>query len=227
MKKLLLLAVLINVFIVSSCNHHKQEQEQARLDSLRKDSILKAMVITDSLSLIAWGDAKFGMSEEEVAATKAFKGALLGTYVSQDEIWSIRRVYGLDCLVEIHAEFEENELCRIFIESDRMSIRDFKYLVNDCSILTNEFAKKYGKPTYQKDEITSRELFNGSKDFAVFNIGSKSIKIFMYESDYKYGYKIIIRNSSFPRKKHEPTEEEITKMKEKEAKDKETLENSL
>ena len=226
MKKTVIFAVMLNVFVISSCNYGKHNQEQLHLDSLRQDSIKKASAITDSLSLIAWGDAKFGMSEEEVSATKAFKGGYFG-YVSRDEVWSLKRVYGLEVLEEIHAEFQEDELYKVFLKSSRVSIRDFKYLENDCAVLTNVFTEKYGKPTFKKDVVSPGELFNDSKEIAVFNIGSKKITIWMSEYEYKYGYRVLIYNSSFPRKKHEPTEEEIMEQKERESKNKETLENSF
>ena len=82
MKRLHLILLAIVAISLFSCSgsgqraKHEvaQADEQARLDSIRKDSIQKAQIINDSLSMIAWGDAKYGMSRKEVKQTIAFKG---------------------------------------------------------------------------------------------------------------------------------------------------------
>ena len=69
---------LLFVIFVSGCgNKQKRIEEQQRLDSIAKiekavlDSIEEKRA--DSLALIAWGDAKFGMTMEEALKTNAFK----------------------------------------------------------------------------------------------------------------------------------------------------------
>lgn len=225
--KYILYSLIFFLFITSfyGCGVSKKEQE--RLDSLRNDSIAKAKAIEDSLSLIAWGKAKFGMSEEEIDSTKMFGNEHFFGYASDDYVWSVRRAYNLDALNGINFGFEEDELQYVILESSRRSIREFSYLVNDCKIFISEFTRKYGAPTYVKEDISPIELFADSEDVAIFKIGSKTIRIYLFENSLEYGYKVHISNSAFPKKKHVPTEEELQEEKEKEAEKEQTLENSL
>lgn len=73
--------VLILILLIISCNH----KNKGLINPQDSDSIIRVekrnqeiqdslnQIRTDSLSLIAWGDAKFGMSIKEVLATESFK----------------------------------------------------------------------------------------------------------------------------------------------------------
>lgn len=71
------------IFCTFSCNNQVKKQiEQNRLDSIAwvekrsieiADSIKKVM--QKEQSLVAWGDAKFGMSQNETLKTRAFEGS--------------------------------------------------------------------------------------------------------------------------------------------------------
>ena len=55
----------------------------------------------------------------------------------------------------------------------------------------------------------------------------KEIWVGLIEKDSEYKYYITIENKAFPKKKHIPTEEELRKQKEQEAKNKELRDNSF
>ena len=81
MKKILLL--LTTILLTIGCNQKQKEQvvsqesnPQLTAAEIRNQEIQDSLkkVRNDSLALIAWGDAKFGMSMKEVLATETFKG---------------------------------------------------------------------------------------------------------------------------------------------------------
>ena len=80
MRKVML--ILPMMLITISCNHKQKEQTESpqtktlTATEIRNQKIQDSLkqVKTDSLALIAWGDAKFGMTMKEVLATKSFKG---------------------------------------------------------------------------------------------------------------------------------------------------------
>ena len=78
MRKVLL--ILATTLLTISCNHEQKEQTESpqtktlTATEIRNQEIQDSLkqVKTDSLALIAWGDAKFGMTMEEALKTNAF-----------------------------------------------------------------------------------------------------------------------------------------------------------
>lgn len=214
---------LILILFTISCNH----KNKGLIISQDSDSIIRVekrnkeiqdslnQIKTDSLSLIAWGDAKFGMSMKEVLATEAFKkGTKYSNSISMDfnQIWKLNEIFQLNSSVSrLKAYFQEDELTKIEIESYDSNANEIKELVADCNIFKKNFTDKYGSPSYECRSVSIRDFEAGTVfTYARFRIGSKSITIKLGEvrSGYEYFYIIYIENSKFPKKKHVPTEKE-------------------
>lgn len=239
MKKVFVLLLCLMTISFNSCNikerGQQKAQERARIDSLRNDSIIKANALNDSLAEIAWGDVKFGMTKQEVMASKAFGGDKTKVKETGSDYYDmpynkcsdIRNLYKLSSHPSITASFKENELYQIWIESYNKYASELEDLANDCGIYVVEFMKKYGEPDYLNKNVSIIDFKNHQFKIATFTIGSKEIWVGLKEKDSEYKYVVIISNSSYPKKKHVPTEQELKEQKEKEAKEKEVRENSF
>ena len=226
MKKVSLL--LLTMLLTIGCNQKTKEQEdvqeskpQLTIAEKRNQEIQDSLnqIRTDSLSLIAWGDAKFGMSMKEVLATESFKNGY--KYSSKDfnsismdfdKLWKLKEIFNLNLSVDrLKAYFQEDELTKIEIESNELTADKIKELVVDCDILIKNFTDKYGSPSYQCSRVNILNFEAGTVfTYARFRIGSKSITIKLGErsSGYKYYYIIYIENDKFPKKRHIQTEKE-------------------
>lgn len=220
MRKILLLITMILLTI--SCNHKPKEQieipETKTLTAAEKrnqeiQDSLKQLKI-DSLALIAWGDAKFGMTTKEAIATETFKGGdkysdrIVMEYNREREF---KKSFGLDDLSMIKAFFQMNELTSIIIGSNVLTANYIDNLTRDCDIFIRNFTKKYGEPSFKKEQVNITD-FNSGEEFiyAKYQIGDKSITIVLGEErlDILFYYKIYIENDQFPKKKHVQTEKE-------------------
>lgn len=227
---ILLAIVAISLFSCSGSGQRAkhevaQADEQARLDSIRKDSIQKAQIINDSLSMIAWGDAKYGMSRKEVKQTIAFKGGeAAGNAVDMtyENMRKVANTFGLDRLVSIAAVFSEDELVNIVMRSWKTDALNQDKLTDDCSIIAKNFIERYGKPSYVNENASWSDIKAwGEISLMEWEIegknGTKHIKIEMHRYEYEYLYEIHIWNDGFPKKKHVPTQEEIEQAKKEQA----------
>lgn len=216
--------ILLAFIFVSfySCNGSgSHANQEARLDSIRKDSILKAQIINDSLSMIAWGDAKYGMSRKEVKQTVAFKGGeAAGNAVDMtyENARKVANTFGLDRLYSIAAVFSEDELVNVQIHSWKTDALNQDKLTDDCTIFAKNFIERYGKPSYINENASWSDIKAwGEISLMRWEIegknGTKHIDIIMERYEYEYLYKISIWNDGFPKKKHVPTAEEIEKEK--------------
>lgn len=223
---------LLAVIFLSSCANKKQsERERFISDSLRnefiKDSIAND-IKNDSLALIAWGDARFGMTKDECLNTYSFgNGSNYDTSIEMDiEIkWDFAEAFGVDELYKIEALFrgkDNNELIMVQIKSYNVYANKFDNLVRTCNAFKEQFIDIYGNPYYEND-IDFMDMNNGEEEvFAYWTInslhnGTKYIWIFLGEVDdgSEYYYKLRISNSDFPKSEYEPTEDEIKLEKEK------------
>lgn len=212
MKKILFLAIIASLLM--GCNTNKQRQKkQEYQDSIAKvekreqeikDSLEQIRI--DSLALIAWGDAKFGMSQKEVLSTNAFKGSSVfskETISMKFENKSIANNKMTIC--KFYAEFEMNELYRIDIKTCPETANYIDDLEIDAIQISNQFENRYGKPVYSLNEEISLSDFNEGDEFVYkkWEIGNKSIYILFGEvySGSEYYYRIAIVNSTFPLKK--------------------------
>ena len=239
MRKVLLLLPMMLITI--SCNHKQKEQTESpqtktlTATEIRNQEIQDSLkqVKTDSLALIAWGDAKFGMTMKEVLATKSFKG---GDKYSNWIVMGYEREriftssIGVNNIASIETEFKENELTRINIESYKITANRIDDLVRDCNIFIRNFTKKYGNPSYQKDKVNISEFNSGEEfEYAKYQIGDKTITILLGEQsrEVKFYYKIYIENDKFPKKKHVQTEKEKKEEQRRMKEAKEIKENSF
>lgn len=229
MKIALFLAVVASLLM--GCNTNKQKQKKREYqDSITKvekrtqeikDSL--EQIRTDSLSLIAWGDAKFGMSQKEVLSTNAFNGSSVfskETISMKFENKSIANNKMTIC--NFYAEFEMDELYRIDIKTCPETANYIDDLEIDAMRISHQFEKRYGKPAYSFGKEISLSDFNEGDEFMYerWEIGDKSIYIQFGEvySGSEYYYRIAIVNSKFPTKKNT---EEAKKIQERELKQKE------
>ena len=221
MKKILLL--LTTILLTIGCNQKQKEQvvsqesnPQLTAAEIRNQEIQDSLkkVRNDSLALIAWGDAKFGMSMKEVLATETFKGGKkyddsIAMEFSREQ--NFKKAFGLETPSGVWAEFKDKELYRIYIKSKYLTASRIDDLVKDCDIFIKKFTEKYGAPSYKNSKIDISE-FNPEENFvyAKFQIGDKMIAIELGElrSDVRFYYHIYIDNSKFPKKKHVMTEKE-------------------
>ena len=159
MRKVLLLLPMMLITI--SCNHKQKEQTEGTQTKtltaieIRNQEIQDSLkqVKTDSLALIAWGDAKFGMTMKEVLATESFKrGDKYSNWIVMG--YERERIFtssiGVNNIASIETEFKENELTRINIESYDLTANYLDDLVRDCNIFITNFTEKYGNPSYKK-----------------------------------------------------------------------------
>lgn len=228
MKKILLFAFAVLLF--SGCNIKNQRQKnQERQDSIarvekRKQEVKDSLEQTriDSLALIAWGDAKFGMSLKEVLSTNAFKGSdVYDNSISMK--YENRKISNTKMGIgTFWAHFEMDELYRIDIQTYNQTANYIDDLETDAMRISNQFEKRYGKPAYSLGREISLSDFNEGDEFMYerWEIGDKSIYIQFGEvySGSEYYYRIAIVNSKFPTKKDT---EEAKKIQEQEQKQKE------
>lgn len=248
MKYLLYSIICMTFLLISSCGSKKKDlsieaDEELRQLAERKENAfneeknekLKALGGVDSLSLIAWGDTKFGMTKQEVMASTAFKGEKEKVVEKGDDSYlmdykksnDLRRLLNLEYNPKIWAHFRENELYWVTIETYGRNASYIEDLANDCGIFAKEFMKKYGEPDYLRTNVSILDFRNHQLNIASFSIGAKEIWIGLLEDDSEYKYYISIKNKSFPKKKHIPTEEELKKQKEQDKKNKELRDNSF
>ena len=222
MKGNLILIVLI-ILTAVSCNQKPQKQEEksqpipiteAEKRKIEIQDSLKQVEI-DSLALIAWGDAKFGMSMKQTYATEAFNNGMKHSdqiVMDFDRKRKFAAASGLESLYSIRSIFKENELIRIQIESYNLGANEIDKLLKDCNIFIDNFKEKYGEPSFIIDNVNVSD-FDSTEErkYAEFNIGAKKITILLQKrpTDYKYCYLIYIDNEQFPKKKRTPTEKEI------------------
>lgn len=162
MRKILLLITIILLTI--SCNHKPKEQiespETKTLTAAEKrnqeiQDSLKQLKI-DSLALIAWGDVNFGITMKEALATETFKGGYKYSYnivMEFNRKWEFQKSFGLNHLALIRADFQKNELTSITIESNVLTANYIDNLTRDCDIFIRNFTKKYGEPSFKKEQV--------------------------------------------------------------------------
>lgn len=188
----------------------------------------------DSLSTVAWGDLRFGMSQKDALKTVSLKnGDVDDNTISMDfnTRFALENAFGMRELGYFDVTFEENELSFITIKSYKVDASHIDDLVNDCKILADNFSKKMGEPIMSYDEEINVFTFNEGKMFiyAQYCIGGKCVLIRMGEiySCCEYYYEVYISNSDYPKKKHEPTPEEKARMKKEEEESQLIISNSF
>ena len=153
--------------------------ELAKSKEEKKSDKFKALGGVDSLSLIAWGDTKFGMTKQEVKASKAFEEAIDAGYddllMHPQKSNDLRKLFHLSQMPHIYAYFKENELHLIVLESIELDATHIEDYANDCGIFAKEFMNKYGEPDYLKTTASILDFSNHQLKIASFSIGTKEI----------------------------------------------------
>lgn len=259
MKKLLFIIMVIS-FSLCSCNGEAKRQAEEAKKKARNDSIIakKArereleeakLAFEDSVAIYVWGDAKFGMTKNEVLQTKAFSGASKydnSFSMDFDKERALQQSIGLHHWPNIWIDFggkTENEVVCVRINSS-YNWKDFNKLIYDMQQIIKEFTSKYGKPDDSYEQLPNlryrdldkyRNLDNRGLLVAQWSIGSvvgeNGIKhIGIYASPYvdnSYEYEVIIHNMGFPKCPKEKSKKEIQEEKEMERKTKDALDNSF
>ena len=209
----------------------RKVEERARFvaDSLNN-------VRLDSLSLIAWGQTKFGMSVKDILATETFAKSKKSVYhygtwltyydknyvqMKSEDVQSYNTSFNLKGhLSSVRAELKDGELHRVVLQSAYKDWEHLKYLISDCNFFISQFKKIYGEPEFILDgrNISSLDFTKGEEfTYSSFYIKNKVILIRLGEDSglRKPYYRIIIYNSDFPRKPHIDTPEEIAEKEKK------------
>ncbi len=223
MKYSVIIIIILMLFLANSCESKENRQHRLLSEIASSDSIINSKSEIDSkidsLSLIAWGDSKFGMTMREAITTKAFsKGQKYDNYISLG--YSSSHISGTKFgIYTFDAWFEMDELYYINIISCEKTANYLDQMKDDLSVIVRGFSEKYGEPIYIKRDFN---IFTFKTDdefiYAKWDVGSKKIKIQLGESRSEYYYRIIIRNSSFPSKPN------IEKKKSEEKAEKERIE---
>lgn len=195
------------LLICCSCNYQqKKQEEQKKLDSIAlveqrsieiADSIKAA--IQKEQSLIAWGDAKFGMTTKDLKNTKTFKGGYFCEYFVSPSLEN-EKIDGY-LFSNIKALLHNDTLYRVEIMTFSQNA---KYIDNEltraANILKKGFTTKYGAPEIHNPTPTILDIKPDNPTLMYsWNIGPKSINIYMEESDIDYEYRAtcVIYNSKF------------------------------
>lgn len=225
--------VFLICLLLLGCNIKSQRQKNqefqdsiARIEKRNKeirDSLEQVRI--DSLSLIAWGDAKFGMSQKEVLATNAFKGSTIYSNETVSMAFENRNIANTKMTIcDFYAEFEMDELYRVEIKTCPETANYIDDLETDIIRISRQFEKRYGKPAYSFNREIGLSNFNEGDEFVYkrWEIGTKSIYIQFGEvySGSEYYYRIIITNSNYPTKR-DIKKEERYKQAEKAEREKE------
>ena len=197
-KKILsVLCSLLFILLFSNCRN-----KQTSYDSAKK--YVDSMNVVRERS-IAWGDAKFGMSQKEVLNTKAFEGSkVYGNTISMK--YENRQIANVKTSIEsFEAQFKMGELYCIEIQSYPQTANYIDDLEKDIMEISSKFEERYGKPTYSMNKNIDIFDFNEGDEFLYkkWIIGSKTIYLQFGEvhSGSEYYYRVSIDNSDFPTKK--------------------------
>ena len=238
MRKIFIFCVCVSMLCGCSDKGSRERQRQAVAYSIAKAEQqrleMQERARADSLSIIAWGDLRFGMSKGEALQTVSLKkGTVNGNTISMDcdTRFALEQAFGLKEFRQFDVTFEENGLSFVTIKSSKVSASRIDDLVNDCKILADNFAKKMGEPVMSNDEKINVFSFNEGKmfDFACFSIGDKYVFIKLGEtcSGSEYFYEVNIGNSHNPMKKHEPTPEEKAQRQKEDEERQRIIDNSF
>lgn len=234
MKKILYYITLAAAVI--SCNFQTPKQralaeeiERQRIqDSIKQQNLLDSikMVKDDSLSLIVWGDLKFGMSKKEVRKSPLFNDANIydDSYaMDMHKEYSFQSAMGLSKSPSIWVRFKGSpmQLYEMEINCGIYDWNELESLKRDISRYVSEFTRIYGEPYYAPTKIEdlswSYLTYHEDVTIAWWKVGTSTTKNIIITAEYKSlycGYEISITNDAFPKK----TQAEIKAEEENRAK---------
>lgn len=203
----------------SSQNDHESDlkrraaqlrEDKEKAQKFEEDKRLQNRI--DSLAAIAWGDALFGMTREELKKTRAFgKGNYSGTVLEMDydRKKETIKTFRFKHLSFIRVSFFNDVLNGVYIDSEKVGPNEFDELCADLVNIKTNFNRIYDSP--KKTNKVSFNNFdqNGRQMVAEYeikgpNIGlTKNINIELRKNNYDYWYSITIYNSCIDRNKQE------------------------
>jgi len=228
MKKAPFILFLLIISLSSCGDKEKERRAQEVRDSLQqvldrnseiRDSLERVRI--DSLSIFAWGDAKFGMSQSEALKTNA----LSGSTKYKNELWiEFEKRYIEDVFMsDGKVYFKMDELYRVEFKTLNKKANYIDDLEANARRISYRFVEKYGRPSYSLDKNIGILDFDNGKEFLFqkWEIGDKEILIGfgeVYEGS-EYYLKIVVTNNKFPAKS-DPEEIKRNEERKKEAEEK-------
>ena len=172
---------IASVGIISNASKNEKENAERRIKLEFQEKQAESIKIkrNDSLSKIAWGDAKFGMSIKEAKKTNTFKGIreklVFTDYKTLTISYPQTKIDGIN---EIEASFFKDRLGYIHMYSRYYTAHYFDSELLDISDNLSKLIKeKYGDPNdkMQYPKITELRPGKGVKIFE-WQIGKKNIR---------------------------------------------------
>lgn len=209
--KNLILFIVVAVLLLVACSNNPRSTSQSDSNTLTAKSkttqnLDSINYVKDSLSIYAWDNLKFGVSKQEVMANPSFGGEKESVeqngrdsyFMPLEKQEAFASKYALSELSFIRANFKNNKLCWISIESYEVDSLGFSSLENDCDNIINQCSVKYGEPSQRKtDSIVPSNVDEKGVTLATFDIGHKTIVISLKKAENKYKYSVFIWNSDF------------------------------
>lgn len=198
--------MILASMLVSCANKEKSDLERRR-EQVRAEKEIKARQEkdrianhkSDSLAAIAWGDAVWGMTKDELLHTLAFRNGDIRDFavlMSQARLDKTKEVFGLKHLSRICAQFMVgSSLDAVFLNSEKVGVNQFDELTKECIFLKNNFYRLYGKPTKNNQMSFSGFNKDGKQMVAEYQTGHrlvKIIKITLNKDGYEYWYETSI-----------------------------------
>lgn len=196
MYKLTAVLTLLFVFLFS-CNY-QSPQEKAERERFIADSLSLEKIRTDSLSLIAFGDLKFGMTWEEVKNSRiGLEGKLTGEHYFNPFYIVQVPVNGDE--FQFEGYLANDSLYRIQLKTFPSPAGNLNGLLKEkTERLSEAFTEKYGKPVYERPFPRITDLRpDGFTTVARWKIGEKTIDISISAYRHEYIIYCIIENNIY------------------------------
>lgn len=171
-------SLLFFSLLLFSCNQ-KNTQSQPEERTINDHT-------TDNLCLIAIGDAKFGMTSEELKNTEVFKDV---KYFTSPILFNIDILsYGY----EGNAKLANDTLYKVILETQELKWDNLDYLNKIALNLKSAFVEKYGEPDFERSSLLQiNDLSSGkTSNIARWEIGEKQITVGIYSFTSKPYYKV-------------------------------------
>lgn len=187
----------------------------------------------DSLALIAWGDAQFGMTKKQAKNTHALKraeddGKEYLVMLHNDATKALRKSLGLwdDLTIWVTFKAKKKGICEVSINSGSYEPERYTRMLSDCKTVCKKLEETYGSPTYKGEAFDIKDLIVAKKKFPYLtwvidspNNGTKTIAVsYEHYVNNIYRFHITIENTIFP---YEKTPAELNSEKEQRKKDEE------
>ena len=209
---------------------YKEEMKNHVPSQIRLAALKRERERLDSLSIIAWGDAKFGMTQKEVRSTAQFRNMQKDKYFNynghvrfaapKSTTKQIKEAFDLFYWEPtLYAEFygkNNDELIEVTLVSHDFEWDYYKYMVDDYKTIANYLSEQYGKPEKSNLDIERYSLKDDDfQNIATWKISSKTITLYISSNRSKYRYLFCIDNYEYPKTKNEEAvkNSEIKKQK--------------